>query len=164
MENEVIQKIFLSDKNTALFECPKCRVSKEADVSKYKKLEVSIRLKVKCRCGNTYEVILERRKYFRKDTRLPGKFSYSSLFGEDQNGILTVLDISKGGLKFKMLTEPQFKKDEIIEVEFHLDNTSRTLIKKQVFVRNVKGTIVNVEYCSFDPSDSVDKAIAFYIF
>jgi hypothetical protein len=42
MENKSIQKIYLSDKNTALFECPKCHVSKESDVSKFKKLEVSI--------------------------------------------------------------------------------------------------------------------------
>jgi hypothetical protein len=163
MENENLQKIFLSDKNTAFFECPKCHVSKEADVSKYKKLEVSIKLKIKCGCGNTYEVLLERRKYFRKDTMLPGKFTYRPLLGEDQAGILTILDISKGGLKFKMLTEPHFEKGEIIEVEFTLDNLNKTLIKKQVFVRNIKDNFVNVEYCSFDLNIPEDKAINLYV-
>jgi hypothetical protein len=163
MENEPVQKIFLSDKNTAFFECPKCHVSKEADVSKYKKLEVSIKLKIKCKCGYVYEVLLERRKYFRKDTLLPGKFTYSSLFGEDQAGILTVMDISKGGLKFKMLTEPIFQKGDIIEVEFNLDNLNKTLIKKQVFVRNIKDNFVNVEFCSFDMNNPEDKAISQYV-
>jgi hypothetical protein len=164
MENINIQKIFLSDKNTALFECPKCHKSKEADVSKYKNLETSIKLKVKCRCGNVYDVILERRRQFRKGTHLPCKFHYTSLSGEEQNGVMTVLDISKGGFKLKMLIEPKFKKGDIIEVEFNLDNSSKTLIQKQVFVRNIKSTIVNVELCSFDPNDSGDKAIAFYLF
>jgi hypothetical protein len=164
MENTDAQKIYLSDKNTALFKCPKCHVSKKSDVSKYKNLETSIKLKVKCPCGNVYEVILERRKQFRKGTHIPGKFHYTSLFGEEQNGIMTVLDISKGGFKFKMLLDPKFKKGEIIEVEFNLDNSGNTIIQKQVFVRNIKGTIVNVELCSFDPNDSGDKAIAFYLF
>jgi hypothetical protein len=164
MENTNTQKIYLSDKKTAFFECPKCHKSKESDVSKYLNLETSIKLKVKCRCGNVYEVILERRKQFRKGTHLPGKFHYTSLFGEEQNGVMTVLDISKGGFKFKMLIEPKFKKDEIIEVEFNLDNPAKTFIQKQVFVRNIKGAIVNVELCSFDPNDSGDKAMAFYLF
>ncbi|NLA76199.1 MAG: PilZ domain-containing protein [Deltaproteobacteria bacterium] len=164
MDNTTIQKIYLSDQNTALFECPKCHISKDSDVSKYKDLEISIKLKVKCRCGNVYEVILERRKQFRKETHLPGKFSYASLTGEEQNGIMTILDLSKGGLRFKMLSEPRFQKNEIIEVEFNLDNSSRTFIQKQVFVRNIKGVIVNVKFCSFDPNDSGDKAIAFYLF
>jgi len=69
----------------------------------------------------------------------------------------------KGGLKFKMPLELKFKKDEIIEVEFNLDNSGKTHINKQAFVRNIKGTIVNVEFCSFDPNDSGDKAIAFYL-
>ncbi len=164
MEKTNIQKIYLSDKNTAFFECPKCHVSKESDVSKYKNLETSIKLKVKCRCGNAYEVVLERRKQFRKETHLSGKFHYASLFGGEQNGVITVLDISKGGFKLKILVEPKFKKDEIIEVVFNLDNPGNTLIQKQVFVRNIKGQIVNVEFCSFDPNDSGDKAIAFYLF
>lgn len=164
MENTNTQKIYLSDKNTAFFECPKCHISKESDVSKYKNLETSIKLKVKCRCGNVYEVILERRKQFRKTTRLSGKFRYSSPSGEEQNGTMTVLDISKGGFKLKILIEPKFKKDDIIEVEFNLDNSSKTLIKKHVLVRNIKDTIVNVEFCSFDPNDSGDKAIGFYLF
>jgi hypothetical protein len=163
MENKSIQKIYLSDKNTALFECPKCHVSKESDVSKYKNLETSIKLKVKCKCGNVYEVTLERRKQFRKGTQLHGKFTYHPLSGENQNGTMTVVDISKGGLKFKTPLEPRFKKDEIIEIEFNLDNSGKTLINKQVFVRNIKGTIVNVQFCSFDPNDSGDKAIEFYL-
>ena len=89
---------------------------------------------------------------------------FSPLAGEDQKGTMTVLDISKGGLKFKLSSAPLFKKGDILEVEFNLDNKNRTLIRKQVFVRNVKDSIVNVEYCSFDTSDSGDKAIGFYLY
>jgi len=138
MSTETPQKIFLTDQDTATFQCPKCKTSKEANVSKYKNMSTSVTLKVKCACGTSYSVTLERRRHYRKVTKFSGKFTFTSLFGEDQKGTMTVLDISKGGVKFKMLSTPVFKKDDILEVEFNLDNKNRTLIKKQVYVRNIK--------------------------
>ena len=164
MSTETSQKIYLSELDTATFECPKCHASKKADVSKYKKITTAVTLKVKCPCGKEYSVTLERRKYYRKETKFPGKVIFNSLFGDDQNGPMTVLDISKGGLKIKMLSRPIFQKDDIIEVEFNLDNKNATLIKKQVYVRNIKDTFVNVEFCSFDPNDAGDKALGFYLY
>ncbi len=164
MESEKIQKIYLSDKDTAQFECPKCHKTKEVNVSKYKKLETSIKLNVKCPCGYAYTVSLERRKFFRKETSFPGKFSFCPLAGSDQAGSMTVLDISKGGLRFKMNSTPIFEKGDILEVEFSLDNSSRTPIKKQVFIRNIRNNTVNVEFCSFDTNDSADKALGFYLY
>jgi hypothetical protein len=164
MNTEAPQKIFIAEQDTALFQCPKCNISKEANVSKFKKMETSVTLKVKCPCGYTYPVTLERRKYYRKETKFPGKFNFSPLSGADQSGRMTVMDISKGGLKLKVASLPRFKKEDIIEVEFSLDNKNKTLIKKQVTVRNIRGDIVNVEFCSFDTNDSGDKAIGFYLY
>lgn len=164
MSTETPQKIFLSDQDTATFQCPECKASKEANILKYKRMATSVTLKVKCSCGNSYSVTLERRRHYRKETKFPGKFTFTSLFGDDQKGTITVLDISKGGLKFKMISSPIFKKDDIIEVEFNLDNKNRTLIKKQVYVRNIKDNFVNAEFCSFDTNDSGDKAIGFYLY
>ena len=164
MESDAIQKIYLSDKDTAQFECPKCHKKKEVNVSKYKTLETSIKLNVKCPCGYAYTVSLERRKFHRKETSIPGKFNFCPLFGSDQAGSMTVLDISKGGLRLKMTTTPIFERGDILEVEFNLDNNTRTPIKKQVFVRNIRKDIVNVEFCSFDPTDSIDKALGFYLY
>ena len=164
MSTDTPQKIFLSDQDTASFICPKCHATKEANVVKYKKMATSVTLKVKCPCGNSFSVTLERRKHYRKETKFSGKFIFSSLFGDDQKGPMTVLDISKGGLKFKTLSKPIFQKDDIIEVEFNLDNKNRTLIQKQVVVRNIKDNFVNAEFCSFDPNDSGDKALGFYLY
>ena len=164
MSTETPQKIFLSGKDTASFTCPKCHVSKEADVTRYKRIATSVNLKVKCSCGNEYSVMLERRKYYRKETNIPGKFGFFSLAGEDQKGSITIMDISKGGLKFKMATQPIFNKGDILEVEFILDNKDKTHIRKQVFVRNVKDSFVNVEFCSFDADDTGDKAIEYYLY
>ena len=165
MDSDTIQRVFLSDdSNIAFFQCPNCNVTKEADVTKYKKITTAVTLKVKCTCGHKYSVMLERRKFFRKDTNLLGKFWFSPLEGPSQRGMMTVLDISKGGFKLKIATRALFKPGDILELEFNLDNKTQTLIKKQVFVRNVKGNIVNVEFCSFDSDEGGDRAIAFYLF
>ena len=164
MNAETPQKIFLSDQDTASFICPKCHATKEANVSKYKKMATSVTLKVKCPCGNVYAVTLERRKHYRKETKFPGKFTFTPLAGNDQKGPMTVLDISKGGLKFKMLSTPIFQNGDIIEVEFNLDNKNKTHIKKQVYVRNIMDNFVNVQFCSFDANESGDKALGFYLY
>ncbi len=164
MNTETTQKIFLSGKNTASFICPKCHITKEADVTKYKNIATSVTLNVKCSCGNEYSVTLERRKHYRRETNIQGKFGFFSLVGEDQRGAMTVVDISKGGLKFKMATHPIFNKGDILEVEFILDNKEKTPIKKQVFVRNVRESFVNVEFCSFNADDTGDKAIGYYLY
>jgi len=164
MSPETPQKIYLSDKDTASFQCPKCQASKEANVSKYKKIATAVTLKVKCPCGNVYSVTLERRKYYRKETKLPGKFTFTPLIGDDQVGPMTILDISKGGLKFKTLSAPIFQADDIIEVEFNLDNKKRTLIRKQVQVRNIKDNFVNVQFCAYDANEPGDKDLGFYLY
>lgn len=164
MSTETAQRINISDKDTAIFQCPKCNISKEANVSKYKKIKTSVTLKVKCPCGYAYSVTLERRKFYRKETKFEGKFNFSPLVGEDQKGLMTVLDISKGGLKFKMSSTPLFQKDDILEVEFKLDNKNNTLVRKQVYVRNVKDKYVNVEFCAFNTNDAGDKAIELYLY
>lgn len=164
MSSETPQKVFISDQESVLFECPKCNVSKEADVTKFKKIETSVTLKVKCPCGNEYSVTLERRKHYRKNTEISGKFSFLPLVGEDQKGTMIILDISKGGLRFRMTTLPLFKKGDLLEIEFNLDNKTNTFIRKQVSVRNIKDKIVNVEFCSFNSSENGDKAIGFYLY
>ncbi|MGD9159577.1 MAG: PilZ domain-containing protein [Desulfobacteraceae bacterium] len=164
MNIDTPQKIFLSGEDTASFKCPKCNVSKEADVSKYKNIAAPVTLKIKCPCGNEYSVILERRKYYRKKIKITGKFTFSPLIGDDQKGPMTVVDISKGGLKFQIASAALFQKGDILEVEFNLDNKSRTLIRKQVYVRNVKDNFVNVEFCAFDTNDTEDKAIGVYLY
>jgi len=164
MSTDTPQKILLSGKDTASFKCPKCNVSKQADVSKYKNIATSVTLKIKCPCGNEYSVTLERRKHYRKNTKIFGKFTFSPLIGEDQKGSMTVMDISRGGLKFQMDSTALFQKGDILEVEFNLDDKNKTLIKKQVYVRNVKNNLINVEFCAIDSNSTEDKAIGVYLY
>lgn len=164
VRTEMTQKILVSDNNMATFVCPECNASKNADISRYKKLENSVRLKIKCVCGNSYPVVLERRSSYRKETSLPGKYIFRPSGGPPQKGAMTVLDISRGGLKFKATVVPKLKPGDTFGVEFNLDDKQQTLIRKKVVARNVTGRSISVAFCSFDTSDPGDKALGFYLF
>lgn len=159
------QKINVSENDTFKFKCPKCKVVKEEDVSKFKELETSVNFKVKCTCGNSYSVNLERRKFYRKEISSHGMFFYRPLNEKDQKGEMTVLDISAGGLKLKTIEPPKFRKGDIIEVEFSIAHNSGILIKKHVIVRNIKDNVINAEFCSFKfLNDPQDRNLWFYLY
>ena len=158
------QKVFVTGTNMVVFECPECAKSKTADVSKYKDLRQVVRLKVKCPCGHSYKVILERRKYYRKDVNFSGTYTHVfSDYREDKGG-MTVKDLSNSGVKIKLNVEKDFKIGDILSVEFSLNDKQRSLIKKDAVIKKISNSYVGLEFNSIDSSDPSDKAIGFYMF
>jgi hypothetical protein len=161
---ESFQKIYVNDSEIVTFQCPVCKNTKEANISKYLKHKTSVTFKVKCSCGNSHPVILERRKFYRKNIKLYGKFIYRSNNGQLKKGSMTVLDISRGGIKIRALELSTVKEGDNIEVEFYLDNKKHTLIKKEVIVKKANGHIINTKFDSYDSNAYEDKEIGFYLF
>ena len=161
---ESVKKIFVPDNNIVSIECPICKISREVNVSEYIKSETLVRFKVKCSCGDSFPVLLERREFYRKDTSLKGTFIYSPKTGPKQKGSMTVLDISRGGIKLKTGASTAAKIGDSLEVEFNLDNQKKSLVKKLVMIRNVKGCIINAQFSFFDSNTTGDKDIGFYLF
>ena len=145
----------------ATFVCPQCSRSKTVNVSKYAHLDKLIKVNVKCPCGHAYTSILEKRKQYRKETHLSGTYIHY-LNGRPANrGLMTVKDISANGMKLKLNVELVCDIDDHLDVEFHLDDRYRTLIKKRVIVKNLSGSYIGVE---FGPTEVLDKALGFYLF
>jgi hypothetical protein len=154
-------KIYISSQQMATFVCPKCSRSKTVNVSKYAHLDKLIKVNVKCPCGHVYTSVLEKRKQYRKETHLSGTYIHF-LDGRPANrGLITVKDISANGLKLKLNVELICGIGDHLDVEFHLDNRDRTLIKKRVIVKNLSGPYIGVE---FGPTEALDKALGFYLF
>lgn len=161
----MVEKVFLTKNNTATVICPNCNLSKTADVSTYKDINKQARINVKCKCGHSFSVMLDRRESYRKDIELPGNYIYMSSEGTTEKGTLFVKDISRTGLKFKLKVDPKFSVGENISIKFQLDNKQKTLIKKEVVIKKIfKSKIIGSEFCSISPSDPNDKAIGFYLF
>lgn len=163
------QKVFITNNNLATFICPQCEKTRTVDVSKYKNLAQAAKVKVKCSCGHAYSVELDKRKHYRRETSLTGVYIHivSSLgtdFSEEVGkGIMTVQDLSRSGLRFKLNVAPTFAVGDKLLLEFRLDDKKRSLIKKEVSIRSIKGLIIGTEFTHLDPSDSSDRAIGFYL-
>jgi len=158
------EKVFVTGSNMAVFECPQCNKGKSVDVSRYKNIQQVVRIKVKCPCGHTYRVVLERRKHFRKDVNFPGSYTHVLPDYREDKGGITVKDLSRSGIKIKLNVEKDFKIGDILSVEFQLNDKQRSLIKKDAAIKKIDKPYLGLEFNSIDSSDPSDKAIGFYMF
>jgi len=156
----MIQKVFITSKNTATFVCPECGNTSIANVSKYASIDKKVTVNCKCICGHNFKVSLEKRRQYRKSTDLPGVYYYDMGRGDTDKGNMRVVDVSSNGLKLKLNVERHFNGGDRLRVEFHLDDKRRTYIKKEVIVRNVYKNLVGT---SFSPTEGDDPALGFYL-
>jgi hypothetical protein len=155
------EKVYLTSKQMATFSCPKCARSKTVDVSQYAALDKMVTVNVKCPCGHAYKAILEKRKQYRKETNLPGTYIHFIDGQPRDRGLMTVKDLSTTGMKLQLNVKQNFAIGDQLQVEFHLNDVHRTLIKKTVIIRNQREQFIGAE---FAPFESVDKALGFYLF
>ncbi len=154
------QKVFITSHNTAAFVCPQCGNVTTTNVAKYAAIQQRVTVNCKCSCGHHFTVSLEKRRQYRKGTDLPGMYFYRMQNGDQDKGIMRVVDISSTGLKLKLNVERKFKIGAMLRVEFHLDDKRRTFIEKRVVVRNVQKNLVGT---SFAPTEGDDPNLGFYL-
>ena len=158
------EKVFVTEDNMAVFECPQCKKAKRVDVSRFKDTRQAAKIRVKCPCGHLYKAILERRKSFRKKVNFPGTYTHVLPDYREDKGGITVKDLSRSGAKIKLNTEKEFEIGDILLVEFQLDDSQRSRIKKDAIIRKISDSFIGLEFKSIDSSDPSDKAIGFYMF
>ena len=157
----MIEKVYITSKQMATFVCPKCEKSKTVNVSQYADLDKIVKVNVKCPCGHMYTTILEKRKKYRKETKLHGSYTRIVDGKEVESGLMMVRDLSTTGMKLKINGHHGCEVGDVIQVEFHLDDTQRSFIKKKVIIRNIKGTEIGT---GLAPTEALDKALGFYLF
>jgi hypothetical protein len=150
------QTVFVNSENKAIFTCPNCTKAKTVNISNL--VNEKKELRVKCTCGHVYPVVLERRKFYRKKTSLPGIFMLEQNRKEYS---MTVTNISRFGLEFNSSESEKLKVGDLVGVEFRLDDKSRSLIRKKIIIRKIEEKIIGAEF-SFP--DEYDKALGFYLF
>lgn len=156
----MVEKAFLTGMNTAVFACSKCNRQFVKDVSQFIKIPKEIKLKVKCTCGHSWVSVLEKRIYFRKAVNLSGSYICRSSGKKDVSGNMVVVDISTKGLKIKLKESHIIEMNDLLDVEFRLDNRSRTLIKRTASVKNISGPYIGVAFSDYKHED---PDIGFYL-
>ena len=158
-------KVFINKDNKAVLVCPQCGKEKIVDASQYKQIGSTVRLRRRCSCGYTYIAHLERRKFYRKNVNIPGKYRHEK---DTVKYEIIIMDLSRSGLKFETNEAHTIEIGDKLFMEFQLDNKQHTLIKKDVFVRIIRGNEIGTEFCSRNLKNPYDKAydmaIGFYTF
>ncbi|MCP4106591.1 MAG: hypothetical protein GY749_13825 [Desulfobacteraceae bacterium] len=148
--NQKIQKIYVSNDNLAQFECPKCSKSKITDVSNYKSYHKAVKIKVRCVCGHSHSVLLERRRHFRKKVNMPG----ACIWGENEDEIkipMTVIDLSCYGLRCEMTGSGSLDIDDELLVEFRPVKKKEVWVRRDIIVRNITDFHIGAEFnCKID--------------
>lgn len=144
----------LTISNTAKFICTACDHQWTEDVSRYMNMPSMVELEVACKCGHGWKTILERRRYFRKNVNFSGTYKHESTEDESATGTMTVVDISRKGLKLKLDGEVvRIEKGDCLEVTFPLDNDVESIITRKVTVKNIFQLFLGVEFTETKQED-----------
>ena len=156
----MVEKVYITRKQTAAFTCPKCQISKTVNASKFVKLDKIVKINIKCPCGHTFTSFIERRKHYRKETNLTGSFVRFVAGKIAGRGNMIVRDLSLTGMKLEVLGIHNFSEADVLEVEFQLDDVKKTLIKRKVVIRNIKNSYIGT---TFFQAETEDKTLGFYL-
>ena len=159
----MVEQAFIAQDNTTKLICPQCGASKTENVSAYLNANKAVELTHKCRCGFLHTVLLERRQRLRKTVKLSGEYEGPLATDRLTTGPMIVKDISRAGLNFQINAEekPDVVVGDRLLLTFHLDDNQKTLIRKEVSVRNIRGSHVGAEFRSVD---LYDRALGRYMF
>jgi len=83
-----------------------------------------------------FQIFLEFRGYYRKIVRLSGDYFVQE---KDEKGEVLIKNISITGINFGTLKPHNISKDDIVELEFILDNRNKTELYSLVKIMWVSG-------------------------
>lgn len=154
-----MEKIYADKHGKALFRCPHCGYERSFDASAYQSRDS--RMKIKCRCGESVPVLIEFREYYRKDVALLGQ---CILPGTKEMVQIRLHDISLHGCSFsfadgRTTSEALLQPEDVVTVQFYLDNQARDFIERKAVVRNVRADRVGVKFSRTE----YDKVLGFYL-
>jgi hypothetical protein len=154
-ESQESLKVFLGSNGKTTVKCPFCGTSHRTEVPKdfHNKL-----LKGKCNCGESFPLLFDSRKYYRKAVWLPGE--YWNSVGEKDLMTVTTLSFSGAGFESGRMY-PSVKTGETIRLNFLLKRNDRLWIRSSALVRRVNGNHVGVDFIGMD--DYQQKCLGFYL-
>ena len=154
-ESRELLKVYLSDSGKTTVKCPFCKKCHHITVPKhvYNKPILG-----KCNCGESFPVLFDSRKYYRKEVRLPGE--YWNTFGEKDLMTVTTLSFSGAGFESGQ-RNPSIHSGETIRLNFLLENRDKVWIKSQALVRRVNGNQIGADFMGMD--EHHQKCLGFYL-
>ncbi|WP_319521423.1 PilZ domain-containing protein [uncultured Desulfosarcina sp.] len=142
--------VFLNEKNEATFLCKNCGNGVTRDLSMLLSTQSAIRVRCKCKCGNVFRVLVERRRNQRKIVNFLGMCHYLSDSGQTKKRLIKVLDISPTGLQFSINDMPRLNVGDKVFADFRLDDRNYTEIKVKGAIKRMRSKKVGLEFISIE--------------
>jgi hypothetical protein len=150
-------KTYVSN-NMATVICPACNKNKRVNAEPYENKKHAI--KVRCGCGEVFNLHLDFRGHYRKDTKLPGTYSITTP-GKESGGVIHIRNISRSGIGFTVTGLHNLGKDMLLTLDFHLDDKNHTELQIEAIVCTVSDNAIG---CRFTDSSIVSEtALGFYL-
>jgi PilZ domain len=141
-----VKVIRLNAQGEGLLGCDQCGKTKVVQLAEMQHL--GKRLNIKCSCGHSFAVTIEARKFYRKQTHLPG--AYAKMNSDRgvvlEQGPMTVENMSRGGLRLRLSPSHTLRVHDSIEVHLKLDNAQRAAVRRQARVVWVDGACVGAAW------------------
>lgn len=150
----MIIKAFVRSDDQTFIVCPVCGFSKGLNIGQFRHRQRV--LKIKCTCGNRFEIELEFRQHFRKSTSLNGYIKTNGAFGWP----VKVINLSLGGVCLEFFSEPALKVGDRGNLRFKLDNRKESEIIKQLIVMSISKKRVG---CKFIVDRAYEADLGFYL-
>lgn len=137
--------------------CQTCGHVQKEPAGNYKDIRGPVR--IQCPCGHVYDIEVEFRKFYRRETRLDGVYAPVS----DPRGWCKIIvkNLSLGGCGFEMAAGNVLHPGDEISIEFKLNDVKQTLVKRKAVVLSVRGRFVG---CRFkELPGTFDPDLGFYL-
>ena len=129
-------------------------------VARWRNIGKALTVKCKCKCGHEFQVTLEKRGMIRKPVNFAGTYTHISSLGEKIEGQMTVRNISRKGLQLELSIDQSFQVGDTLDVDFRLDDASRSPVLKTVVIRNLSGRKLGTEFVE---TEAFDKMLGLYL-
>ena len=147
-------KVHVRDDLTATLVCPACGTLRQIAADRFRQGRHMI--KVQCCCQQTFEVLFDFRRHYRKQVSLTGTYQ---IIGEG-GGIIYLNNISRGGVGFTVFGLHRIEKDQRLQIEFQLNDKKKTMLKKMVLVKSVHQNQIG---CQFEDLTEMEKDLGFFL-
>ena len=142
LTKSTLQRVYPAENGQAVIVCPDCAKHTPIDASPYMYSHKS--LKVGCCCGHKFPVVFDTRMFYRKALHLAGQYTKRPT---DDPELLTLEDLSYTGVKFRTRFSHKIVVDDVLTIDFILDNRQCSRIIKPVRVIYVQGRVIGAAFC-----------------
>lgn len=150
-----LKHIFVGKDGTATVVCEMCGRAKKLSGINSKMMTKPVA--VTCPCGNSFRIVFDARRHYRKDVRFRGDFRLEE---ESRSYPMIVENISFSGIGIRSPFVNKLKVGDKVVVNFRLDDTHKSLIDRLAIVRHVENDCAGLEFVA----DRIyDKILGFYL-